>query len=77
MTKEEFIEFLRQDKEWRMIDENEYRAYDSGCDYTERWAYILVAERIYGWTELEDGYDEGGCDSVKYKTYEDLIRSEF
>lgn len=77
MTKEEFIQFLREDKEWRMIDENEYRAYDSGYEYTESWAYIFVDEIIHGWTQLEGGYDEGGCDSVRYATYEDLIRNEF
>lgn len=77
MTKEEFIEFLRLDKEWRAVEENEHRAYENSTEYTESWAYILVDEIIHGWTELEDGYDEGGCDSVRYKTYEDLIRNEF
>lgn len=77
MTKEEFIQFLSKDKEWRMVDNNEYRAYENSSEYTESLAYILVDEIIHGWTQLEDGYDEGGCDSVRYKTYEDLIRNEF
>ena len=77
MDKNEFVEFLQSDKEWRMVDENEYRAYENGTEYTESWAYILVDEMIHGWTHLEDGYDEGGCDSIRYKTYEDLIRNEF
>lgn len=27
--------------------------------------------------DIIDGYDEGGCDSIRYKTYRDLIRNEF
>lgn len=85
MDKEGFIEFMKSQKGWVSNDNNEFRIFHEDVEAAEsEWydsfqtsSYVLVDEIIFGYTETEDGHDEGGSDSTRYSSYESLIKNEF
>lgn len=85
MDKLEFIGFMKSQKGWVSNDNNEFRIFhdtlkapeDEWYDSYQSSSYVLVDDIIYGYTETEDGYDEGNSDSTRYSSYEELIKNEF
>lgn len=85
MDKLGFIEFMKSQKDWVSNDNNEFRIFHDTLkapegawyDSYESSSYVLVDDIIFGYTETEDGYDEGNSDSTRYSSYEELIKNEF
>lgn len=85
MDKLGFIEFMKSQKGWVSNDNNEFRIFHDTLkapegawyDSYESSSYVLVDDIIFGYTETEDGYDEGNSDSTRYSSYEELIKNEF
>lgn len=80
MDKLGFIEFMKSQKDWVSNDNNEFRIFHDTLkapegawyDSYESSSYVLVDDIIFGYTETEDGYDEGNCPNCKQGTMKEL-----
>jgi len=78
--------FMNSQPEGRWyLDGDYWKSYHSDESDSDKFeCYSWIDRRIEkdgrvhtGYSELEGGYDEGGCESITYDSLEDMLKAEF